>query len=109
MASVEGMPRTEDVLMGGTKRRRYSPKLKAQVVLEMLSGEKTAGQVAKAYGIHPNSVRHWKREFVERAPEVFSKDTAVKEYERRIRDLEQLLGKKEVEIALLKNFLGQSG
>ncbi|PTQ50806.1 MAG: hypothetical protein HSCHL_2561 [Hydrogenibacillus schlegelii] len=26
---------------------------------------------------------------------------------KRIRDLEQLLGKKEVEIALLKNFLGQ--
>jgi len=31
----------------------------------------------------------------------------VAEYERRIAELEQLLGKKEVEIALLKNFLGQ--
>jgi hypothetical protein len=31
----------------------------------------------------------------------------VAEYERRIADLERLLGKKEVEIALLKNFLGQ--
>jgi hypothetical protein len=29
------------------------------------------------------------------------------EYERRIAELEQLLGKKEVEIALLKNFLGR--
>ena len=37
-------------------RRRYTPKLKAQVVLEVLSGEKTPGQVAKAYGVHPNSV-----------------------------------------------------
>ena len=46
---------------------------------------------------------------MERAPEVFAGDTAVKEYERRIRDLEQLLGKKEVEIALLRNFLGRSG
>jgi hypothetical protein len=27
--------------------------------------------------------------------------------EKKIRDLEQLIGKKEVEIALLKNFLGQ--
>jgi hypothetical protein len=32
----------------------------------------------------------------------------VKEYERRIAELEQLLGKKEVEIALLKNFLRRS-
>ncbi len=90
-------------------RRRYTPKLKAQVVLEVLSGEKTPGQVAKAYGVHPNSVGLWRRHFVERAPEIFAEDTAVKEYERRIRDLEQLLGRKEVEIALLKNFLGRSG
>ncbi|WP_419862130.1 hypothetical protein [Candidatus Palauibacter sp.] len=29
---------------------------------------------------------------MERAPEIFAEDTAVNEYERRIRDLEQLLG-----------------
>lgn len=75
----------------------------------MLSGEKTPGQVAKAYGAHPNSVGLWRRHFVERAPEIVAEDTAVNEYERRIRDLEQLLGKKEVEIALPKNFLGRSG
>ena len=45
-------------------RRRYTPKLKAQVVLEVLSGEKTPGQVAKAYGVHPNSVGLWTRPFV---------------------------------------------
>lgn len=90
-------------------RRRYTPKLKAQVVLEVLSGEKTPGQVARAYGIHANSVGLWKRRFVERAPEIFAEETTVNEYERRIRDLELLLGRKEVEIALLKNFLGRSG
>ena len=90
-------------------RRRYTPKLKAQVVLEVLAGDKTPGQVAKAYGAHPNSVGLWKRRFVERAPEIFADETTVNEYERRIRGLEQLLGKKEVEIALLKNFLRGSG
>ena len=90
-------------------RRRYTPKLKAQVVLEVLAGDKTPGQVAKAYRVHPNSVGLWKRRFVERAPEIFADETTVNEYERRIRDLELLLGRKEVEIALLKNFLGGSG
>lgn len=71
-------------------------------------GESPA-QVAKAYGVHPNSVVLWKRHFLERAPEIFAAEGAVEEYERRIRELEQLVGKKEVEIALLKNFLGQSG
>lgn len=89
-------------------RHTYSPKLKAQVVLEVLSGEKTPAHVAKAYRVHPNSVQLWKRRFLERAPEIFSEAATVQEYERRIRELEQLVGKKEVEIALLKNFLGES-
>jgi len=32
---------------------RYSPKFKFQVVLELLTGDKTSGQVAKAYGVTP--------------------------------------------------------
>jgi transposase-like protein len=88
-------------------KKRYSPKVKFQVVLEALTGEKTPGQIAKQYGIHPNSVGLWKKEFLERGAELFSEDGTVQEYERQIRQLEQLVGKKEVEIALLKNFLGQ--
>lgn len=94
-------------MMGKTKRS-YSPKLKFQVVLEALTGERTPGQIAKAYGVHPNTVGLWKKTFIERGPELFAEDTAVKEYERRIAELEQLVGKKEVEIALLKNFLRRS-
>lgn len=88
--------------------RRYSPQLKFQIVLELLLGEKTPGQVAKAYGVHPNSASAWKRTFLEKGPEIFAQDGTVAEYERRIADLEQLLGRKEVEIALLKNFLGRA-
>ena len=90
-------------------RRLYSPKLKFQVVLEALTGERTPGQIARQYGVHPNSVGLWKRLFLERGPELFARDNTVQEYERRIGELERLLGKKEVEIALLKNFLGQTG
>jgi len=88
--------------------KRYSAKLKFQVVLEALSGEKTPGQIAKAYGVHPNSVGLWKKVFLERGSSIFSEGKAVDTRDRRIADLERLLGKKEVEIALLKNFLGRS-
>jgi transposase len=88
--------------------KRYSPKVKFQVVLEVLSGEKTPGQVAKAYGVHPKSVSSWKRAFLEKGPEIFAQDGTVAEYERRIAELERLIGQKEIEIALLKNFLGQT-
>lgn len=86
--------------------KRYPAKLKFQVVLELLQGDKTPGQVAKAYGIHPNTAGKWKQQFLEKGAEVFNQDGIVTDYERRIAELEQLLGKKEVEIALLKNFLG---
>lgn len=88
--------------------KRYSPKLKFQVVLELLKGDKTPSQVARAYNVHPNSAGLWKRTFIEKGPEIFSRDGDIAEYERRISELEHLLGKKEMEIALLKNFLGQS-
>ena len=88
--------------------KRYPAKLKFQVVLELLRGDKTPGQVAKGYGIHPNTAGKWKEQFLESGAEVFSQEGTIAEYERRIADLEQLLGKKEVEIALLNNFLGQN-
>lgn len=87
--------------------KRYSAKLKFQVITELLSGDKTPGQVAKVYGIHPNTVKAWKKAFFEKGPDIFSQHSIVAEYERRIAELERLIGRKEVEIALLKNFLGR--
>jgi len=45
-------------------RRRISSKLKFQVVLEALCGQKTPAQIAKAYGVHPNSVGLWRKRFL---------------------------------------------
>ncbi len=73
--------------------------------MEALAGEKTPGRIAKEYGIHPNSVGLWKKQFLEKGPELFAEDSTVQQYERRLANLEQLLGKKEVEIALLKKLL----
>ena len=88
--------------------RRYSARLKFQVVVEVLKGEKTPAQIGKAYGVHPTSVGLWKQWFLERGPTVFERGEAASGSARQVAELEQLLGKKEVEIALLKNFLGRS-
>ena len=89
--------------------RKISPRLKFQVVLELLSGEKTPAQIAKAYGVHPNSVGLWKKRFLKQGPQIFENDGSHSEAERKLAEMERLPGKKEVEIALLKNFLGQGG
>jgi transposase-like protein len=88
--------------------RRYSAKLKFQVVLEALRGEKTPAQIAKAYGVHANSIGIWKQQPIQKGPTVFDHAGEADDSGRRIAELEQLLGKKEVEIALLTNFLGRS-
>ena len=95
------MSENEEVRMA----KRYSPRFKFHVVLEMLAGDKTNAQVAKAYGVHPNSVSTWKQTLLEKGPEIFAQDGTVAQYERRIAELERMIGQKEVQIALLKNFL----
>ena len=65
--------------------------------------------MVKAYGVHLNLANKWKQEFLENGPEVFDQEGVAGDYEDRIADLEQLLGKKEVEIALLRNFLWSDG
>jgi len=79
--------------------KRYSPKIKFQVVLELLQGDKTPAQVAKAYAVHPNTVNNWKQAFLESGSEIFAKNGAVAEYEKRIADLEQLRQIRQVIVA----------
>jgi len=88
--------------------KRYTAGLKFQVILEVLRGSKTTGQIARSYGVHPITLSYWKKEFMEKGPELFSQQTTIHEYERKIQELERLIGHKEVEIALLKNFLAGS-
>jgi hypothetical protein len=65
------MPVAEEVTAMAKATRRYSAKLKFQVVLEALRGEKTPAQIAKAYGVHANSVGIWKQQFLERGSLLF--------------------------------------
>lgn len=87
--------------------QRYSPKFKFQVVLEVLESDRSVPDVARSYDVHPNTVYRWKETFLENGSEVFGGDEAIQEYEKKIDELEHLLGKKEVELALAKNFLNE--
>lgn len=62
-------------------------------------------EIARAYDIHLTTLSNWKSEFMDKWPEVFAENDTVKEYEKKISALEQMLGKKDVGIALMRNFL----
>ena len=88
------------------KAKTYNAKSKFDLVLESLRGERSDSEIARAYGVHPVTFSKWKRHFLDRGQEVFEGNDTVKEYDRRIAELERMLGQKEVELALVKGFLG---
>jgi len=92
-------------MMSSKHGKRYTPRFKFQVVMETIKSSKTLGQIPRAYGVHPIAIHKWKREFMDKGPKLFGQRTTIHEYEKRVRELKQLIGHKEVEIALLKNFL----
>jgi transposase-like protein len=71
-------------MMSSKPAKRFTPRFKFQIVLESLKGEKSVGQLARAYGTHPISIHRWKKEFMEKGPEIFSQDTTIHEYEKKI-------------------------
>jgi len=53
------------------KRKQYSATFKAKVALEALKEERTVAQIASDYEIHPTMVNAWRRELLEKLPDVF--------------------------------------
>jgi transposase len=55
-------------------KKRYTPKQKAQIVLEILKEERSIAQIASEYGVHPNQLYKWKAQAVENLPGLFEDD-----------------------------------
>ena len=91
------------------KRRKFNPEFKTKVVLEALSERLTLTELAQKYELHPNQITLWKREFLDRAPEVFSKgDKAQKAEQDSKQETEELyktIGQLKVEVDWLKKKL----
>ncbi len=88
------------------KIKKYSAQFKFQAVLESIKRDNVS-EVARKYGIHPNKLSVWKSEFLKNGLDVFesSRDKVAEQLKKQIAGLEKLLGKKEIEINLLKGFL----
>ncbi len=86
-------------------RRYHTAQFKFKVALEAIKKE-NAAEVARQHNIDWGLVNKWKRLFLERGPAVFesSSDKDKVSYEKKIEKLEQMVGRKEVELNLLKNF-----
>src|SRR5215212_7460159 len=52
-------------------RRTHTPAFKAQVAVAALREDKTLGELAKHFELHPTQIVEWKRQLLEHAAEAF--------------------------------------
>jgi len=88
-------------------RKQYSAEFKTKVVLEILAEQETVNQIAAKYSISPVVLSRWKKEFLERASDVFKKGPTEAEKElaqskEHIADLERKVGQLTYEVDWLK-------
>src|SRR5437879_1687261 len=91
------------------QRRSFSAEFKARVVLEVLTGQKTATQVCREQQLKPDLLSHWKAEFVAHASSVFGGDERDQQAEQRIAELERLVGRLSLELEVAKKAALLSG
>jgi transposase-like protein len=84
------------------KRRVFNAEFKARVVLEVLSGAKSAAEVCREHQINPQLFASWKAHLLENAPQLFGRGRSGDESQSRIRELERLLGQKTLELEIAK-------
>jgi len=64
-------------------KRKFTAEYKAGLVIEMLREERHISEIASREGISRTQLQNWKKEFLEKAPEVFSGSKAAKESARQ--------------------------
>jgi len=98
--------KTETAKAGSKKKKSYTPQFKLDRVLDALSGKDNISEIARKYDLNPNLIYIWRDQLIERGSKVFetSPDQIVNELKTKVSRLEQMLGKKEVELNLIKNF-----
>ena len=85
------------------KRRRFTAKFKAEVVLEALRGESSQAELCRRYNLSENQVSTWKRQLLENVETFFeSADKQSSESADRIAELEQLVGRLTLALEIQK-------
>ena len=78
------------------------------MAIEAIQERESLAELSQKYGIHPNQITRWKKEFLERAPQVFEKPYPAEE-EKDLEKLYAKIGQLEMEREFLKKNLKKLG
>ena len=86
----------------GSKRRKYSKELKAELVERVLAG-RSALEVARDEEISPSLIKKWKKEYMDgKFHGTQASDSELRKLQLKNSELEQMVGKLTMEVYLLK-------
>jgi transposase len=100
-----------EVITSVQRRRRWSVAEKIRLVEETLEPGMSVSFVARKHGVSPSLLFRWRQRMAEGGREAVRVDdevisaAKVRQLEERIRDLERLLGRKTLEVEILKDAL----
>ena len=100
-----------EVITGVARRRRFSTELKLAVVAGTMQPGMSISYVARRHGLSPSLVFRWRQLMSEGGKEAIRADdrvvaaSEVRRLEERVRELERLLGRKTMEVEILKEAL----
>ena len=85
-----------------SKRRKFSPQFKSQVVLQLLSGEKSMAELSREHQLTSQMIGNWKQQFLAGATQAFESDATSSGEQERIAELERMVGKLTMELEIAK-------
>lgn len=87
------------------KRSKYTAKFKFDRVIESIRKD-SVSEVARSYGFGVNLLSKWRSDFLKGGHIFFENkpDQDVIKLQKKVAQMEQMLGKKEVELSLIQNF-----
>jgi transposase len=103
-----------ELITGTVRRRHWTTEQKLQIIEESFQPGETVSSAARRRGVAPNLLYRWRRLMTEGGAAAVGSDEAVvgssemRRLEDRIRDLERLLGRKTMEIEILRAALAKS-
>ena len=103
-----------EIIMDGGRRRRWSSAEKLRIVEETLDGSESISAVARRNGVAPNLLYRWRKLMLEGGSVAVTGDDdvtsnkKVRQMEDRIRELERQLGRKTLEVEILKEALDKT-
>lgn len=92
--------------MSKRPRRNHAPSFKAKVALEALKGDQTIVELSQRFQVHPNQITEWKKQLLENAAEVFTKDGKTKSGPD-VKELHAKIGQLSMENDFLSVALGR--